>query len=133
MGESRDFVAVASEVVAGREEVVFAYLFGSAASGKLKPMGDIDLAVFVADGADGFETRLVVADLVSRRLGGIRVDVVVLNDAPPALAGRVLATGRLILDRNPRGRHLYESLAMREYADFRVLEQRHLTERFGHG
>lgn len=133
MGESRDVVSAVSEIVAGREEVVFAYLFGSATSGEAHPMSDIDVAVFVAEGADGFETRLVVADLVSRGLRGVHVDVVVLNEAPPALAGRILAAGRLILDRDPWRRHIYESLAMREYADFRVLEQRHLAGRYGRG
>lgn len=133
MGESRDVVSAVREIVAEREEVVFAYLFGSAASGTAHPMSDIDVAVFVAEGADGFETRLVVADLVSRRLRGVRVDVVLLNEAPPALAGRILSAGRLILDRDPWQRHTYESLAMREYADFRVLERRHLAERYRHG
>jgi len=133
MGTSHDLVSAVTQVVAERDEVVFAYLFGSAASGGVHPLSDVDVAVFVTEGTDGFETRLAVADLVSRRLQGARVDVVVLNEAPPALAGRVLAGGRLILDREPRRRHWYESLAMREYADFRVLEQRHLAERYGRG
>ena len=71
--------------------------------------------------------------LVSRRVGSDRVDVVVLNSAPIALAGRVVETRRVILDRDPFARHRYESSIIRQFADFRLVERRHFARRYGHG
>lgn len=132
-GATPDVPAAVSRVLAGCPQVVFAYLFGSAASGERRPLSDIDLAIFVGEGADPFQTRLAVADLLGRALRTDAVDVVVLNDAPPALAGRVLAGARLVLDRRPERRHAFESLTMRQYADFRLLEARLLAERYVRG
>jgi hypothetical protein len=60
------------------------------------------------------------------------VDLVMLNTAPTALAGRVLAGRRVILDRDPFRRHRFESLALRRFFDFRLFEHRLLARRFGH-
>ena len=114
-------------------EVRFAYLFGSTARGDDGPLSDIDLAVFLDEAADPFETRLSLIDLVTRRLGDDRVDVVVLNTAPVALAGRVLASRQLLFERDAFARHRYESRVMREFADFRVFERRHFDRRYRRG
>ena len=70
---------------------------------------------------------------ITAHLATDEVDVVVLNNAPTALLGRVLATRRVLLDRDPFFRHRFESRALRESFDFRVFERRHLTRRFGRG
>jgi len=46
--------------------------------------------------------------------------VVVLNTAPTALTGRILQARQVIFDRDPFRRHLFESLALREFFDFRI-------------
>jgi predicted nucleotidyltransferase len=37
--------------------VVFAYLFGSAATGRLRPLSDVDVAVYLDETADPVEAR----------------------------------------------------------------------------
>ncbi len=91
------------------------------------------MAVYLAEGADRLETRLGVLAKVTAHLCTDEVDVVVLNNAPTALLGRVLGTRRVLVDRDPFCRHRFESRALREFFDFRVLEQRHLERRFGRG
>ncbi|WP_133174608.1 hypothetical protein [Candidatus Methylomirabilis limnetica] len=59
--------------------------------------------------------------------------MVVLNTAPTALTGRILQTRRVIFDRDPFRRHLFESLALREFFDFRIFEHRLLARRHGNG
>ncbi len=113
--------------------VLFAYLFGSAATGLLTPRSDVDLAVFVASGADGHATRLAVARVAAQQLGTDAIDVVLLNRAPVSVAGRVLGTRRVLLDRDPYARHRYESLTARLFQDFRLREHRILAERAAHG
>lgn len=105
-------------------EIVFAYLFGSQATGRARATSDLDVAVYLQPGADAFESRLRIAGVLQSASGREAIDVVVLNTAPLSLAGRVLTTRRVIVDTNPHARHRYESLTAREFADFRIREHR---------
>jgi predicted nucleotidyltransferase len=114
-------------------EVVFAYLFGGMGAGRPTPLSDVDVAVYLTERADPLEMRLEVVAKVTTHLATDEVDVVVLNNAPTALVGRILATRRVLVDRDPFRRHRFESRALREFFDFRVFERRHLAQRFGRG
>jgi len=113
--------------------VEFAYLFGSAATGTLTPRSDIDIAIHVAPSADAHRTWRDVAVAASTHLGTDAVDVVLLNTAPIAVAGRVLGSRRVLLDRVPFARHTYESLTARLFHDFRIREHRNLALRYPRG
>ncbi len=113
--------------------VEFAYLFGSAAEGRLTPRSDVDVAIFVSERADPEAVRLDVARAVARHLGTDAVDVVLLNSAPISLTGRVLTSRRVVLDRAPFERHRYESLTARMFQDFRIREHRLLARRYQRG
>ena len=126
-------MATLSTVLEGCPGVVFAYVFGGVGAGRRTPLSDVDVAVYLAEGADPLETRLGVVAKVTAHLRTDEVDVVVLNRAPAALLGRILTTRRVLLDRDPFFRHRFESRALRESFDFRVFERRHLARRFGRG
>ena len=112
------------------QRVLFAYLFGSLASGVLKPLSDVDIAVFL-DSADVTpETKLEVVGMISDTLGTDEVDVVILNTAPVSLTGRILKRRTVLADNQPWRRHLFESRTMREFFDFNRSEQEILTRRF---
>jgi len=113
--------------------VVFAYLFGGAATGRLTPLSDVDVAVYLDAAADPVDARLDAIRAVTARLGTDEVDVVVLNTAPTALVGRLLATRQVILDRDPWLRHRFESLALHRFFDFRIFEHRLLERRSRRG
>jgi uncharacterized protein len=113
--------------------VEFAYLFGSAGTGTLGPRSDVDLAIHVAPGEDAHTVQLAVARAAARQLGTDAVDVVLLNTAPVSVAGRVLLTRQVLLDRDPHARHRYESYMARLFQDFRIREHRLLAERRAHG
>jgi uncharacterized protein len=112
--------------------VVFAYLFGGAGAGRLTPLSDVDVAVYLETGQDPTEESSLLRT-VTAHLGTDEVDLIVLNTAPTALLGRILQTRRVIYDRTPFLRHQFESRALREFFDFRVFEQRLLDRRYGHG
>jgi predicted nucleotidyltransferase len=120
-------------IAAASADVDFAYVFGSVAAGRQTPRSDVDLAIHVTDHSDGRTVRLEVARAASRHLGTDAVDVVLLNVAPIALAGRVLTTRRVVLDRVPFARHRYESQTARLFQDFRIREHRLLTQRYPRG
>jgi predicted nucleotidyltransferase len=99
-----DLTSVLSSALGAVDGVVSAYLFGSVAEGRTHRDSDVDLGVLLdrvshPTKASRFETRL---DLAGRLRARVRrdVDVVILNDAPPQLARRILTEGRCLLQRD---------------------------------
>lgn len=126
-------IATLGQALEACPRVVFAYVFGGMGAGRPTPLSDVDVAVYLDEGTDPLETRLEVVAKATAHLRTDEVGVVVLNSAPVALLGRILATRRVVLDRDPFRRHRFESRALREFFDFRVFERRHLVQRFGRG
>ena len=98
--ELRQLVQRIAGLLESREEVLEAYLFGSHARAQAQPHSDIDVAVYVDearadDACYGYRSRLTAALMAG--LETDRVDIVVLNRAPPLLYHRVLRDGIRIL------------------------------------
>jgi hypothetical protein len=91
------------------------------------------VAVYLDDTVDPVQARLDLIGVVTKHLGSNAVDLVVLNGAPTALLGRILLSRRVIAENDPFLRHRFESLALRQFLDFRLFEQRFLDRRFGRG
>ena len=88
---------VLKEKLSRFDEILFALLFGSRAVGRPRPDSDWDIGVYVSDALTAgqrFDMRLrLLTEL--QDLGS--VDVVILNDAPPLLAQRVLQGERIFV------------------------------------
>lgn len=93
-------------------DVIVAYLFGSRARGTARPTSDIDVAVLLNADADTHWRRLELG----ARLGDT-VDLVVLNDAPVALAYRVLRDGILLVSNDERARIRHWTRTVDRYLD----------------
>lgn len=111
-----------------RAEILFAYLFGSRADGRPRPDSDWDLAIYLSpelDPRQWLRSRLeIMAEL--EELG--RIDVAVLNDAPPLLAHRAIQGRRLLVrDRQALVRFVVRTLALAE--DDRYWSEIHLKAR----
>lgn len=120
------------DALAGRDDLVAAYLFGSTATGTAHAFSDVDIAVLLTAGlseeemfARGLEigTQLEAA----LRPEGVAVDVVVLNRAAPTLAFQVLKNGRLVLDRDPDARSLFVMRALGRYYDGKRYRDYHMA------
>jgi predicted nucleotidyltransferase len=113
------------------EPVAFAYLFGSHARASATPRSDIDVAVHLTPGTetDTFELRLRLAACLEREAGLGPIEVVVLDEAPLALAGRIRREGRLIHSADEVQRVRWESVTARMYHDFHIREERSARER----
>ena len=102
-------------VLAGWPDVRLAYLFGSAAAGRLRAGSDVDVGV-------RFGSRPTlddISDLVSRfeRAAGRRVDLVDLDTAPPLLQREIVMEGRLLLAVSDDERIDFETRALTRYMD----------------
>lgn len=119
----RDFVAAKPEIDA-------AYVFGSIASGAARPDSDVDIAVLVSNAAtaeDLFRYRLKTMAELMAILGRDDVDLIVLNEASPLLAHRVLKKGKLIFERSPSARVAFQVRTVNRYLDTQPMRQLYLS------
>lgn len=99
-------------------KVVFAYLFGGLARGRISPLSDVDIAIYTEDRADIVHEKLEILGRLNELLKTNEVDLVVLNTAPLPLAARIIKNKIILVDKMPFTRHAFESLILREYFDF---------------
>jgi len=91
-------------------DLVSAYLFGSQAWGRPHRESDVDIGVLLSralDRAARFAVRVRLASLLPGKLGVRDVDIVVLNDAPPHLARRIVLDGIRIASADAEGDHAF--------------------------
>ena len=110
------------KVLAEDPRIVYALVFGSSARGTAHAGSDLDIAI-------GLEPRtrigaLELGGLIARLegAGGRRIDVVVVNEAPPPVAYRIFRDGRVILEKDHRTLVEHKTRAILEYLDFRPVE-----------
>lgn len=118
-------VEAAGAALAG-EPVRFAYVFGSQVTGRTHPASDVDVAVMpqpaLTEGR--LEFRLRLAALLERATGVGPVEVVLLDEVPLPVLGRILAARRVLCSVDEPGRVAFESRSMRQYLDFRLSADR---------
>ncbi len=108
-----------------RERLVFAYLFGSVATGEAAPLSDVDIAICFAGGMKEtfFDDRLSLYADICRALKSNDVDLLVLNSASNLIILEdVVRHGVILYDRDPDLREEFELKVLHRAIDFR--EQR---------
>ena len=104
-------------------------MFGSVATGRARPDSDIDIAVLLdskVQPSQFLEYRLeLMADLGSA-LRRFNVDVVVLNEATPLLAHRVLSQGKLVFERSASARVRFQVQTASRYLDLIPMFETHI-------
>lgn len=104
------------------EPVVFAYLFGSRATDSARPDSDTDIAVLPVSGLSRARRRALrdrIANLFESAAHS-EVDVVLLDEAPLPLRGRVLRQRQVLYSADEPLRVSWESLTGRMFADSRL-------------
>jgi uncharacterized protein len=117
-----DRVRNAAHVGMPGEPVVFAYLFGSRATDGARADSDIDIAVLPTRGLSA-EQRAVLRNRIAEIVepaARTEVDVVLLDDAPLPLRGRILRQRQVLYSADEPLRVRWESLIGRMYADCRI-------------
>lgn len=125
-----ELISKAKNVLEGHNNIVFAYLFGGLAKGRVSPISDIDIAVYLKDTENLLEVKLEILSLLSEVLNTDEIDLVILNSAPLPLKARIIQNKKLLVDKDPYLRYSFESLTLREYFDFSIKERDILYRRY---
>jgi len=116
-----------AEYLDSQEDILLAYLFGSAVSGRSNPMSDVDLAVLVQPQPDLpslLERQLTLSRAVAE-YAGREVDLVLLNRASPFMKYEVARHGRVLYERRPAERIAFEARARQRYFDLKPMLEFH--------
>jgi len=110
-----------------RDEVRVVYLFGSRARGAVFNFSDIDIGLllnedFVKESVYGYRADLT-AELISL-LRTDKIDLVVLNHAPPLLAHRVVRDGIVLHCKDESERIAFEVKMLNRFLDTAPLRER---------
>jgi predicted nucleotidyltransferase len=100
------------------------------AVGRARPDSDIDIAVLVGrriSNARALNYRLKLASALGAALGRSDVQLVILNEAPPLLAHRVLSRGTLVFERSRAARVRFHVQTASRYADMIPAMERYIV------
>ena len=112
------------ECCRAEEAIIAAYLFGSAATGRMREKSDIDVAVLVSR---EHEESFPFLEFAASLEGACNrpVDLVLLNRAGELLKYQVRRHGRLIFETDSRKRKQFEVLSRKLFEDFLYLHGRY--------
>jgi len=102
------------EALSGVEDIIVAYVFGSAAEGKEHAFSDIDIAILLKE--PSINKTMRVHSLLTELLGD-NVDTLLLNLAPPILRYQVVKNGLRVLSKDEDARVSFEASALSEGLD----------------
>jgi len=111
-----------AEFLRERDEVIFAYIFGSFVGKEY--YHDIDVAVYLSDNFNkddlmefpyGYESSLI-AELM-KLLHTDKIDLVILNNAPLLITNRIVNTGMLLFDKDKFNRISFENKSRKMFID----------------
>ena len=119
MNLSNQILKKISGLLGQRNEVVFAYVFGSKLNGKTRYGSDLDIGVYFNDNPD----LLTVGELVIKleEVTGQKIDLVKLNDLDKinsSLSYSVLDTGVLIYNNNEKILQEFKRSVILNFLDF---------------
>lgn len=128
-----ELIPNAQDILERHPNIIFAYLFGGLAKGRISPVSDIDIAVYLANVDDILEAKLEILSLLSDTLNTDEIDLVILNTAPLPLRARIIQNKKVLVDKDPALRYSFESLVLREYFDFSIKERAIFSRRYNLG
>ncbi len=85
----------------------------------------------MSDSKDIAEHKLELFDKISNALGTGELDLVILNTVPISIACRILQNKQILVDKEPYRRHIYESVTLREFFDFKITEDAFFARKYG--
>ena len=100
--------------------IQFAYLYGSASQGTIKPQSDLDLALFYGKKLsvnEKLSTYIEVSEIIEKFIPSVRVDLGCLNNCDPIYGFEVIK-GKLLFQRNEEAWLNFYSVTCRLYESY---------------
>jgi predicted nucleotidyltransferase len=122
-----------ASLLEARGDILFAYLFGSQASGTTGPLSDVDVAVFTRSPIS-FDARLLMLADLTMFLKTDAVDLIELRDAPPLLTYEVVSSGQLLFSKDSGAQNRFEQKSFLRYFDtqhLRDVQNQYLRHHLG--
>jgi uncharacterized protein len=116
-----DIVSKLNEFFKGRDGIILAFLFGSAAAGRANEESDVDIAVLTGgdfSSSSFIELRSSLSGILSKE-----VDVAILNDASPILKMQVLQKGVLLKGGKTPAFPVFYAKSLKEYEDLKFFRR----------
>ena len=105
------------KIFSDENDISLSYIFGSQLKGKTGPLSDYDFAVFLSR-KPSFQFKYRLKNKLVNILNTEQVDLVILNDAPIELKYNVIATGKIIFQKNSIIRTEFEAGTLSRYFDY---------------
>lgn len=101
--------------------VLFAYLYGSFATGIVHPFSDLDVGIFIdkIPPAKYLELELTLALEIDNKIDSCAAsEVRIINDLPLVIKGEIITNGLLIYSKDEEARIDFETSTRSAYFDF---------------
>lgn len=122
------------------DDVIALFFFGSLATGKLKPLSDLDMALLLNGHMSKdklFSRELDLIGLISGELGTEEIDLIILNTAPLRFAYQIFRSGKKIFVKDQKKLADFQEEVIKKYIDFKYyreqFDQEFLKGLLGHG
>jgi len=121
----REFLPLLPDYLEKDKDIYLTYLFGSFASGKVRKLSDVDIAVLLKEGIEPLEKQLNLLAEITFILKTDEVDLVILNRAPISLQYTIISEGKLLVNREDKLRRDYEEKVSQDYLDSEYMRTEH--------
>ena len=105
------------KIFSDENNILLAYIFGSQLRGKTGPLSDYDFAVFLSQ-EPSFQFKYKLKNKLVNVLNTGQVDFIILNDASIELKYKVIATGKIIFQKNSAAKVEFEADTLSRYFDY---------------
>jgi uncharacterized protein len=129
-----DIVMKLKEFFKDQDDIILAFLFGSAAVGRENEESDIDIAILAREQSDVktfLELKSKLSEITSRE-----VDLALLNDASPILKMQIIQKGVLLKAKDNSSFPRFFVMGLKEYEDlkfFRMEAEKNILAGSTHG
>ena len=117
----RDSLSAIAPGIFSKYPVLFAYLYGSYASGVVHPFSDLDIGIYIEKVPDRKYLELELSLSLEIDAGmetGIASEVRIINNLPLVILGKMITEGALIYSRDEVIRVDFETSVRSAYFDF---------------